>query len=183
MSTLSPNLLLVFASYHVRLGHNVSFDPCWIACPESCSPLFYWLLDFTTHWCASSKIHQNITIQVSFLPSNEHILIDIINRYRWFHAHWPIQFVIAFPIILAGWCLGHQTSDLLESNHYQDPHQKIGLTLLILYCLQLSIGVFVHFFKFPDIFRGYRPPHSYFHVILGLAIIILAQYQVFAASN
>ena len=98
--------------------------------------------------------------------------------WRWFHAHWPIQALIAGPVILAGWCLGHQTSTLLQEGHYQDPHQKIGLTLLILYVLQLTIGAFVHFFKFPTIFRDRRPPHSYFHIIFGLVIIILAQYQV-----
>jgi len=99
-------------------------------------------------------------------------------RYKWFHAHWPIQFLIAGPIIFAGCALGHQTTSMLETGHFQDPHQKIGLSLLILYVVQLSIGVFVHFFKLPELFRGYRPPHSYFHVFLGLTIIILAQYQV-----
>jgi len=98
--------------------------------------------------------------------------------YKWFYAHWTFQFLIAAPVIFAGWALGHQTSSLLEAGHYIDIHQKIGLALIILYVLQLTIGALVHYFKFPTTFRGHRPPHSYFHVFFGLVIIILAQYQV-----
>lgn len=104
----------------------------------------------------------------------------MITSCRWFHVHWPIQFLIASPIIFAGCALGHQTTTLLESEHFQDTHQKIGLSLLILYVLQLCLGAIVHYFKFPAVFSGRRPPHSYLHVVLGLAIILLAQYQVCA---
>lgn len=65
---------LCFLPYHVRLGHNVSFERPWSACSEPCSPLFYWFLDFTTHWCPCSKIHQNVALQVSFLSCNDLIL-------------------------------------------------------------------------------------------------------------
>jgi len=98
--------------------------------------------------------------------------------YKWFYAHWIIQFVIAGPVIFAGWALGHQTSTFLGAGHFIDPHQKMGLALIILYVLQLAIGVLVHFFKFPKLLRGHRAPHNYLHVIFGLAIFILAQYDV-----
>jgi len=55
--------------------------------------------------------------------------------------------------------------------------QKIGLALLILYLIQLFVGLFIHFVKIP-FFHGHRPPQNYFHAILGLAIIALAAYQV-----
>lgn len=120
---------------------------------------------------------------VPYHPTNKFWNLTFTTSSRWFHAHWPIQFLIAGPVIFAGCALGHQTTSLLGDLHYNDPHQKIGLSLLILYVLQLSIGAFVHFFKFPSIFNGYRPPHSYFHVFFGLSIIILAQYQVCAAHK
>lgn len=173
--------LLISTPYHVRLGHNLSFEPSWTTCAEACYPLFSWFLDFTTHRCTSSEIYQNLALQVSSLSSSEQTLN--LTSSRWFHAHWPIQFLIAGPVIFAGCALGHQTTSLTGDLHYGDPHQKIGLSLLILYVLQLFIGAFVHFFKFPTIFNGYRPPHSYFHVFVGLSIIILAQYQVCAAPK
>ncbi|KAF9010275.1 hypothetical protein BDQ17DRAFT_1274103 [Cyathus striatus] len=97
---------------------------------------------------------------------------------KWFYAHWIIQFIIAAPVILAGWSMGYMTSTELEQGHFVDPHQKIGLTLLILYLVQLLVGGLVHFFKFPSLFRGHRAPHNYFHVFLGLVIFILAAFQV-----
>lgn len=54
----------------------------------------------------------------------------------------------------------------------------MGLALLILYLGQLLIGTFIHFVKFPSFFRGRRSPQNYFHAVLGLIIIILAQVQV-----
>lgn len=55
--------------------------------------------------------------------------------------------------------------------------QKIGLALLVLYALQLCLGMTIHFFKMPFM-GGHRPPQNYFHAILGLSIIALAFYQV-----
>ncbi|KAH9478767.1 Cytochrome b561 and DOMON domain-containing protein [Psilocybe cubensis] len=99
-------------------------------------------------------------------------------RYKWFWAHWIIQFLIAGPVIFTGWALGYKTTNELETPHFTDPHQKVGLALLILYVVQMALGAIVHFFKLPSIFRGHRPPHSYLHVLVGLAIFILAQWQV-----
>ena len=179
--TPTTNPSFVFAPHHhVRLGRINPFVSSWNTGSKPCFLLFHWLLDCTTPWCANSKIHQNSALQVGWFPLYSHTKHNthIILLCRWFHAHWPIQFLIAGPIIFTGWALGHQTSTDLEGGHFQDPHQQMGLALLILYILQLTIGTIVHFFKFPTTFHGHRPPHSYFHVILGLAIIILAQCQV-----
>jgi len=54
----------------------------------------------------------------------------------------------------------------------------MGLALLILYVIQILLGAIAHFFKLPSLFRGRRPAHSYLHVLVGLAIIAAAQWQV-----
>ncbi|PPQ86670.1 hypothetical protein CVT25_006745 [Psilocybe cyanescens] len=99
-------------------------------------------------------------------------------RYKWFWAHWIIQLLISAPVILVGWAMGYKTTNKLETPHFTDPHQKVGLALLILYIIQMALGAIVHFFKFPSVFRGHRAPHNYLHVLVGLAIFALAQWQV-----
>ncbi|KAF9478955.1 hypothetical protein BDN70DRAFT_879354 [Pholiota conissans] len=99
--------------------------------------------------------------------------------YKWFWAHSFIQFVISGPVIFVGWALGHKTTSVYGTGHYKDPHEKMGLALLILYLFQIFLGTFAHFFKLPGIFRGYRPPHSYFHAIVGFVIFGCAQWQVY----
>lgn len=89
-----------------------------------------------------------------------------------------MQFVISGPVIFAGWAMGYRTATTLELQALHDPHQKIGIALLALYVTQLLLGTFAHFVKMPTLFRGHRPPQSYLHVVLGLAIIALAGYQV-----
>lgn len=96
---------------------------------------------------------------------------------RWWTAHWIIQFLISGPVIFAGWALGYKTTAQLQLGQFIDHHEKIGLSLLILYLTQILLGVMVHFFKFPSTFHS-RAPHNYIHILLGLAIIALAQYQV-----
>ncbi|KAG6853356.1 hypothetical protein C0991_005030 [Blastosporella zonata] len=97
---------------------------------------------------------------------------------RWWTAHWIIQLLVSAPIIFAGWAKGHQTAQTLSLGHFVDTHQKTGLALLILYVAQLLLGMFIHFYKFPSIFHGHRPPQNYLHVFLGLVIMILAAFQV-----
>jgi len=100
------------------------------------------------------------------------------NQSRWFWAHSTIQLVVSAPVILLGWALGYKTAMEFEGGHYNDPHKKVGLVLLVLYILQILLGVLVHYVKLPSLFRGYRPPHSYIHILLGLCILALAQWQV-----
>ena len=117
----------------------------------------------------------------------------------WFWPHALIQFILAGPVIFAGWALAHQAVNVIPGQNFNDKHkvlskpllaltnihitwicsllQKIGLALLILYLVQLILGLFIHFVKLPFI-GGHRPPQNYFHAILGLATIALAFYQV-----
>ena len=99
--------------------------------------------------------------------------------HRWLYIHWAIQFLIAGPVIYAGWALGYDLAGDLDYPQFKvDKHQTIGLALLVLYLVQLVLGFVVHFFKFHSIFRGYRAPHNYLHIFIGLAIIALSVYQV-----
>jgi len=55
----------------------------------------------------------------------------------------------------------------------------MGLALLILYVIQLSLGLFIHYVKLRSPFgAGTRSPQNYFHVFLGLVILALAAEQV-----
>ncbi|KAJ6583005.1 hypothetical protein DFH09DRAFT_1245911 [Mycena vulgaris] len=97
---------------------------------------------------------------------------------RWFWGHAVMQLVISGPVIFAGWAMGHDLSVKLLMEDYNDPHQKIGIALLAMYVTQLLLGAFIHYVKMPALFAGHRPPQNYLHVILGLAILGLAAYQV-----
>ncbi|KAJ7099946.1 hypothetical protein B0H15DRAFT_502847 [Mycena belliarum] len=96
----------------------------------------------------------------------------------WFWGHATMQLVISGPVIFAGWAMGHNLANKLEMPSLSDPHQKIGVALLALYVTQLLLGAVIHFIKMPALFRGHRPPQNYLHVVLGLAILALAAYQV-----
>jgi len=100
----------------------------------------------------------------------------------WFWPHAIIQFLIAGPVIFAGWALAHQAVNIVPGQNFNDKHKKIGLALLVLYALQLCLGMTIHFFKMPFM-GGHRPPQNYFHAILGLSIIALAFYQVHYGIN
>jgi len=98
---------------------------------------------------------------------------------RWLLPHMIINFVIAAPLIFAGFALGHQTTTMSGLPHYKDPHQRVGLALLILYLLQVFLGAFIHWIKIPKRFShlGGRRPQNFLHVTIGLAILILATWQ------
>ena len=61
---------------------------------------------------------------------------------------------------------------------WMDPHQKVGLAILILYTIQLLLGLFIHYVKIPNLGVGRRPVQNYVHVFLGLSILVLAAAQV-----
>ncbi|KAJ8075840.1 hypothetical protein PM082_021472 [Marasmius tenuissimus] len=98
---------------------------------------------------------------------------------RWFSMHAAFQTFVAGPVIFTGWYYGWKSAEELQTGHFIDPHQKMGLALLILYVAQLLVGIFVHWVKTPSPFgTGTRPPQNYFHGFLGLAIFVLAASQV-----
>ncbi|KAI5118493.1 hypothetical protein M0805_003524 [Coniferiporia weirii] len=97
----------------------------------------------------------------------------------WFWMHAAIQFLIAGPVIFAGWAFGYQSTALLNTGgNFFDRHKRVGLALLVLYLSQVLLGSVIHLFKAPRLLNGRRPPQNYFHAILGLTIIALAFYQV-----
>jgi hypothetical protein len=99
---------------------------------------------------------------------------------RWYGAHWIIQLLISGPIIFAGWAYGSQAKDKLSVGvEISDTHTKLGVTVLVLYILQVLLGLFIHYVKFPSFARSrlHRPPQNYLHAVLGLTIFALAAYQ------
>jgi len=100
------------------------------------------------------------------------------NRH-WVRLHMIINFLLAGPIILAGIGTGIRfTNSVMTGGNFVDPHKKTGLALLILYCTQVILGFFIHYFKTPRVMDGRRPPQNYFHVALGLIILAVAFEQV-----
>ncbi|ESK89402.1 hypothetical protein Moror_16177 [Moniliophthora roreri MCA 2997] len=99
---------------------------------------------------------------------------------RWFPVHAVWQLLVAGPVILTGWYYGWKSAEQMGLGHFIDPHQRMGLALLILYVTQLILGAIIHWIKTPNPFggTGTRPPQNYFHGFLGLAIFILAASQV-----
>lgn len=86
-------------------------------------------------------------------------------------------------MIFAGWYYGHQATKTFGTPNFTDPHEKMGLALLILYVIQLSLGLFIHYVKLRSPFgAGTRSPQNYFHVFLGLVILALAAEQVRCSS-
>ena len=56
--------------------------------------------------------------------------------------------------------------------------QKRGLYAVGLYVVQMGLGIFIHYIRIPFPFIGHRPPLNYFHGLLGLVTLVLANYQV-----
>jgi len=148
----------------------------------------------TIYFPPRSKLVAHATISslgfLIFLPIGV-----LIARYRttnpfWFKLHYFTQ-VFAGTLIIAGFALGvnyhHEAYNggITDVDH----HNAIGVTLFILYLVQLVLGSLIHYIKpprFPSLnpFPAnshsllLRPPQNYLHAILGLVIIILAFYQV-----
>ncbi|KAJ8518574.1 hypothetical protein ONZ45_g4386 [Pleurotus djamor] len=96
---------------------------------------------------------------------------------KWFYGHATWQLIFGGPVIFAGWALGTQIHNELGYTTMVTPHSKIGIAVMVLYVIQLILGIVIHFFK-PSWFGGRRPPQNYFHAIIGLAMLALAAYQV-----
>ncbi|KAJ7624852.1 hypothetical protein FB45DRAFT_924365 [Roridomyces roridus] len=98
----------------------------------------------------------------------------------WFWPHAIVNFFMTGPLVFTAFALGYQTTTAAGTPHFTDPHQKAGLALLIMYIIQVFLGIFIHFVKLPALrlrFPGGRLPQNYLHAILGLAIVGLATWQ------
>ncbi|KAJ7866056.1 hypothetical protein B0H14DRAFT_2573603 [Mycena olivaceomarginata] len=98
-------------------------------------------------------------------------------RRSWFWPHAIVNFVITGPLVFTGFALGYQTTSMGGELHFVDPHQKVGLALLVMYVIQVFLGAFIHWVKLPFRFPGGRHPQNYLHAILGLATVALATWQ------
>ncbi|KAJ7751516.1 hypothetical protein DFH07DRAFT_525863 [Mycena maculata] len=95
----------------------------------------------------------------------------------WFWPHAIVNLLMTGPLVFTAFALGYQTTVTSGTPHFSDPHQKMGLALLVMYLLQVFLGAFIHWVKLPFRFPGGRPPQNYLHAVLGLAIVALASYQ------
>ncbi|KAJ7624853.1 hypothetical protein FB45DRAFT_836929 [Roridomyces roridus] len=98
----------------------------------------------------------------------------------WFWPHAIVNFVITGPMVFATFAMGYQVTTLGGEGHFVDPHQKMGLALLILYIMQVLLGTFIHYVKFPALRQGFpggRLPQNYLHAILGLTIVLMGAWQ------
>ncbi|KAF9262555.1 hypothetical protein L218DRAFT_390243 [Marasmius fiardii PR-910] len=103
--------------------------------------------------------------------------------HHWFRIHAILQSLVTGPIIIVGWYYGWATSEEIGRGHFVDPHQRLGLALLVLHIFQVFLGIFIHWVKRPKsggpFGPGSRRLQNYFHVFLGLVIFVLAAAQVY----
>lgn len=85
---------------------------------------------------------------------------------------------LALPVILIGFSLGVTAVSKGGGPHLNDKHKKWGVALFVLYLAQISLGGFVHFYKFPFAQIHRRSFQNYFHAAFGIFIIAAAFYQV-----
>jgi len=95
----------------------------------------------------------------------------------WFKAHQTIQLFVAGPVVIVGWALGVAIISNGGGPHFFSTHTRLGLAIFVLYVVQILIGTIIHKWK-PKSAAGRRPLQNYFHVFLGIVIIIVSFYQV-----
>jgi len=95
---------------------------------------------------------------------------------RWWLAHAFLNLIVSGSLLLASWMV------LEPELHFKtrtDIHKRVGFTIFGLYFAQCLLGLFIHYIRMPFPIFGRRPPQNYLHAIMGLAIIGLAEYQVY----
>jgi len=94
----------------------------------------------------------------------------------WFTTHWIFQWPFAGALITIGFALGVNVVQQEGKEHFSTDHKKWGLTLIVLYVTQCTLGGIIHFIKSKHRIR--RPPQNYLHACLGLFIIGGSFWQV-----
>ncbi|KAG6896113.1 hypothetical protein C0992_010254 [Termitomyces sp. T32_za158] len=104
---------------------------------------------------------------------------------KWLRAHQTINQTIAFPVITLGWIIGLISVFSQEGRHlFDDIHQITGVLLVTLYYLQIALGRYIHRRRENSTpTMGPHPPSNVLHVILGLATIAIAFYQVLSGMR
>jgi len=110
---------------------------------------------------------------------------------KWLSAHASIQLVLALPIICTGFGCGVHLAKY--NGQFQNPHTKIGLTLFLMYWIQLGLGILTA--GTPSVPMGSavankthapdtrhpmraRPWYAILHAFWGISMIIIASVQV-----
>lgn len=121
------------------------------------------------------------------------LLLRLVKRVP-VRVHWICQSV-ASVLVVVGFGLGIAASqEYNRSRDYDDPHQIIGIVLLVALVVQLALGAVHHvIFKWKS--KSKKTVLSRFHLVIGPLIILLAmvngglglnlacEYQVISASR
>ncbi|GJJ12194.1 hypothetical protein Clacol_006435 [Clathrus columnatus] len=101
-------------------------------------------------------------------------------KWFWIHALW--QTLVLGPVLIVGIGYGIKATDrqvkASSTSHFNDPHKKSGLAILILYFVQVMLGLFSHFANTNPIPGVYRSPQRILHILLGLTLFGLGFWQV-----
>lgn len=101
-------------------------------------------------------------------------------RWFWIHAFW--QGLVLGPVLLTGIGYGIKATqrqvDAGTTATFNDPHKKAGLAILILYIIQVFLGLFSHYVNSPTIPFVYRTPQRILHILIGLSLFGLGFWQV-----
>ncbi|QRV81132.1 cytochrome b561 domain-containing protein [Ceratobasidium sp. AG-Ba] len=108
---------------------------------------------------------------------------------QWLSAHATIQLLLAMPIITSGFGVGVHLA--MYNGQFKNPHTKIGLTLFLMYWIQLGLGILTAGTPSPALGNAEnkgqpdrrhpmraRPWYAILHVFWGLSMILIASVQV-----
>lgn len=97
----------------------------------------------------------------------------------WFKAHQFSNLFLALPVITLGCVLGLMAVIQHESDHFSNAHEICGVVLVGLYYAQIFLGRYIHRRREKaTVPLKPHPPLNIAHVVLGLAIIALAFFQI-----
>ncbi|EJU04265.1 CBD9-like protein [Dacryopinax primogenitus] len=98
---------------------------------------------------------------------------------QWFIIHWVINFWIALPLAVAGVGYGIHLVNNSHVPHLDTNHTRAGVAVFVLAFVQWTLGFIIHYLK-PKAGWSARPPQNYAHGVLGVVIIALAFYTIYA---
>ncbi|CDZ97732.1 Predicted membrane protein, contains DoH and Cytochrome b-561/ferric reductase transmembrane domains [Phaffia rhodozyma] len=93
----------------------------------------------------------------------------------WIQAHWIIHITMSAPLLIAAIAISiHTTTVNIGNDHFFSTHRQLGLTVFIIFWLQIILGAFIHW-RQPSSAKKIRRKsiYNWFHPFLGVTILIL----------
>ncbi|KAI0250475.1 hypothetical protein BJV78DRAFT_1219503 [Lactifluus subvellereus] len=140
-----------------------------------------------------SDARSHVTVQQYMTAVREHAWLgsiaflvvlplgSLVSRYfrtfttKWWFAHWIVNFLVSGPLVIASWVKGVQATGGGRMDH----HKRVGTAIFGLYIVQVVLGAFIHFVRIPFPLLVHRPLSNYAHVLLGVTILALSEYQIY----